>query len=199
MNTSYARADTLLGTALAPLDWVRSLGLVLGFSVLTGLAAQVAIPLPWTPVPISAQTFVVLLTGVLLGSRLGALAMIVYLIEGASGLPFFSAGRSGMFHLLYSPSTGYLLAFPFAAFLVGLLAERKWDRRVSLTAAAMFIGSMVILFGGWVGLLRFMSPWQSFLSGVLPFIPGDIIKIALAALALPTGWAILKRLGHGEL
>ena len=88
MNTSYAKAETLLGTALAPLDWVRSIGLVLGFSVLTALSAQVAIPLPWSPVPITAQTFVVLLTGALLGSRLGGLAMIAYLVEGASGLPF---------------------------------------------------------------------------------------------------------------
>lgn len=198
MNTSYAKAETLLGTALAPLDWVRSLGLVLAFSVLTGLAAQVAIPLPWSPVPITAQTFVVLLTGALLGSRLGAVAMIAYLIEGASGLPFFSAGRSGMFHLLHTPSTGFLFAFPVAAFVVGLLAERKWDRRVLMAALAMFVGSVFILLGGWFGLLRFMSPWQAFLSGVAPFIPGDIIKIVLAAVALPSGWAILKRIGHKD-
>lgn len=199
MNTLYAKADTtLLGTVLAPLDWVRSLGLVLAFSVLTGLAAQVAIPLPWTPVPITAQTFVVLLTGILLGSRLGAIAMIAYLVEGASGLPFFSVGRSGMFHLLHTPSTGYLFAFPVAAFVVGLLAERKWDRNVVWAGAAMLIGSVVILLGGWFGLLRFVSPIQAFLTGVAPFIPGDIVKIVLAAIALPSGWAVLNRIGHGR-
>jgi biotin transport system substrate-specific component len=196
MNTSYAKTDTLLGEVFAPMDLARSIGLVLTFSVLTGLAAQVAIPLPWTPVPITAQTLVVLMTGILLGSRLGALAMIAYLIEGASGLPFFSAGRSGVFHLLFTPSTGYLFAFPVAAFVVGLLAERKWDRRVLLAALAMTLGSAIILLGGWLGLLRFMSPWPAFLSGVAPFIPGDIIKIALAAVALPSGWAILRRIGH---
>jgi biotin transport system substrate-specific component len=198
MNTSYARPDTLIGVAFAPIDWVRSLALVVAFSLLTALSAQVAIPLPWTPVPITAQTFVVLLTGALLGSRLGAMAMIAYLVEGASGLPFFSAGRGGMFHLLFTPSTGYLFAFPVAAFLVGWLAEHKWDRRFVLAAAAICIGSAVILFGGWIGLLRFMSPWQAFLGGVAPFIPGDVVKIAFAAVALPSGWAILKRIGHKE-
>ncbi len=195
MNT-LAKTETLMGAAFAPLDWARSLGLVLAFSLLTGLAAQVAIPLPFAPVPITGQTFAVLLTGALLGSRLGALAMIAYLIEGASGLPFFSAGRGGMFHLLYTPSTGYLLAYPVAAFVVGLLAERKWDRRFVWAAAAMFTGSAIIFFGGWLGLLRFMSAGQAFLSGVAPFIPGDIIKVALAAAALPSGWAILQRTGH---
>lgn len=196
MNTSFTKTETLLGEVFAPMDLVRSLGLVMAFSALTALSAQVAIPLPWSPVPITAQTFVVLLTGALLGSRLGAIAMIAYLIEGASGLPFFSAGRGGMFHLLHTPSTGYLFAFPVAAFVVGLLAERKWDRRFVTAAAAMFIGSVVIFLGGWFGLLRFMSPWQAFMTGVAPFIPGDVIKIVLAAVALPSGWAVLRRIGH---
>src|SRR5215210_8996578 len=128
MNTSYAKAETLLGAALAPLDWVRAGVLVVAFSLLTALSAQVVIPLPWTPVPITGQTFAVLLTGALLGSRLGALAMIAYLIEGASGLPFFHAGRGGFQHLL-GPTAGYLWSFPAAAFVTGLLAERGWDKR----------------------------------------------------------------------
>src|SRR5689334_6204483 len=102
MNSSYAKAETLTSAVFAPLDSVSSLILVVGFSLVTALAAQVAIPLPWTPVPITGQTFAVLLTGALLGSRLGALAMIVYLIEGASGLPFFAAGGSGPQHLFFS-------------------------------------------------------------------------------------------------
>src|SRR5437867_9568353 len=90
MNTSIARSETLLEVALAPMDMVRQVGLVIGFSLLTALAAQIAIPIG--PIPITGQTFAVLLTGALLGSRLGAMAMIAYLIEGASGLPYFSRG-----------------------------------------------------------------------------------------------------------
>src|SRR6266852_5733889 len=95
---SYTEADTLLAAALAPMDWTRSVSLVFVFSLLTALAAQIVIPIG--PVPITAQTFAVLLTGALLGSRLGAMAMVVYLIEGASGLPFFYGGSGGIAHLL---------------------------------------------------------------------------------------------------
>jgi len=193
VNTSYAKPDTLMSVALAPLDFVRSFALVLGFGLLTALAAQVVIPLPWTPVPITGQTFAVLLTGALLGSRLGALAMLAYLIEGASGLPFFYAGGSGVQHLLFSPTSGYLLTYPVAAFVVGLLAERGWDRRFLTAAAAMTLGSLVILLGGWAWLARFTSPATAFQAGVAPFLIGDVIKVALAAAVLPSGWAILRK------
>ncbi|MDT4952462.1 MAG: biotin transport system substrate-specific component [Acidobacteriota bacterium] len=193
MNTSYAKAETLTSAVLAPLDMARSLALIVAFSLLTALAAQVAIPLPGTLVPLTGQTFAVLLTGALLGSRLGALAMIAYLIEGASGLPFFYAGGGGVQHLLFSPTSGYLLAYPVAAFVVGLLAERGWDRRFLTAAAAMALGSVVILLGGWAWLARFMSPVAAWNFGVAPFLIGDLIKIALAAAVLPSGWAILRK------
>jgi biotin transport system substrate-specific component len=198
MNNSYAKAETLLGAMLAPLDLMRSLALAVTFSLLTALAAQIAIPLPFTPIPLTGQVFAVLLTGALLGSRLGALAMFAYLIEGASGLPFFYGGRSGGAHLLFSPTAGYLWAYPVAAFVTGYLAERVWDRRYFWALAAMALGSLVILFGGWLGLLRFMPAAQAFQQGVAPFIVGDIIKIALAAAVLPTGWSILRRTGALE-
>src|SRR5260370_16889334 len=114
MNATFAKNETLLEVALAPLDLVRQVGLVIGFSLLTALAAQVVIPIG--PVPITGQTFAVLLTGALLGPRLGAMAMIAYLIEGASGLPFFAGGHFGLFHLM-GPTGGHLLAFPPPAFL----------------------------------------------------------------------------------
>src|SRR6266550_6076675 len=98
MNASIAKNETLLEVALAPLDFVKQVGVVIGFSLLTALAAQVVIPIG--PIPITGQTFVVLLTGALLGSRLGAMALITYLVEGASGLPFFSGGSGGIAHLL---------------------------------------------------------------------------------------------------
>ena len=193
MNTSFAKAETLTSAVLAPLDWARGLALVIAFSLLTALAAQVAIPLPWTPVPLTGQTFAVLLTGALLGSRLGALAMAAYLIEGASGLPFFAAGGSGLHRLLFSPTSGYLLAYPAAAFVVGLLAERGWDRRFVTAAAAMAVGSILILLSGWAWLTRFVGPEGAWVAGVAPFLIGDVIKIVLAAAVLPSGWALLKR------
>ncbi len=197
MSTSYAKAATLVGAFVAPMDWLKSAALVVAFSLLTALSAQVTIPLPFTPVPVTGQTFAVLLTGALLGSRLGALAMLAYLFEGACGLPFFSGGRGGAGHLLFTASTGYLLSYPVAAFVTGWLAERGWDRRFLTAAAAMTIGSALILAAGWLGLLRFLAPAQAFYAGVAPFVVGDIVKIALAAAALPAGWALLRRKGSG--
>jgi len=194
MSISYhhAEADTLIGTALAPLDWTRSVSLVVAFSLLTALAAQVVIPIG--PVPITGQTFAVLLTGALLGSRLGAMSMIVYLIEGASGLPFFYGGHGGIAHLL-GPTGGYLVAFPAAAFITGAFAENGWDKRFLSAVVAMAIGSLVILLAGWAwfAVLMHASPLAAFQVSVMPHIVGDIIKILLAAAVLPTGWALLKR------
>ena len=194
MSTAYQQpsTDTLIGAALAPLDWTRSVSLVFAFSLLTALAAQVVIPIG--PVPITGQTFAVLLTGALLGSRLGAMAMIVYLIEGASGLPFFYGGHGSIAHLL-GPTGGYLVAFPAAAFITGAFAENGWDKHFATAVVAMAIGSIVILLAGlaWFSLLMHTSPFVAFQVSVLKFIPGDIIKILLAAALLPTGWALLKR------
>jgi len=189
---SYVAPDTLLGAALAPLDWTRSVSLVVAFSLLTALAAQIVIPIG--PVPITGQTFAVLLTGALLGSRLGAMAMIVYLIEGASGLPFFYGGSSGIAHLL-GPTGGYLVAFPAGAFITGAFAENGWDKRFPTAVVAMAVGSIVILLAGWAwfSVLTHTPPLAAFKVSVAPHIVGDIIKILLAAAVLPTGWALLKR------
>jgi biotin transport system substrate-specific component len=192
---SYAKAETMVGAFAAPLDWTRSALLVVGFSLLTALAAQVAVPLPFTPVPLTGQTFAVLLTGLLLGPRLGALAMLAYLAEGAAGLPFFRGGAGGVGHLS-GATAGYLFAFPVAAYVTGYLAERGWDRRFLTAAAAMALGSLVILASGWGWLALMLGDGaQAFRLGVAPFLPGDVVKIALAAAALPAGWALLRRKG----
>jgi biotin transporter BioY len=190
MDTTYPKPDTLIGAALAPLDWTRSVGLVIGFSLLTAAAAQLVVPVGI--VPITGSTFAVLLTGALLGSRLGAMAMIAYLAEGASGLPFFSGGHGGLLHI-FGPSGGYLVAFPAAAYITGAFAEHGWDKRFLTAAAAMAIGSLVIIACGYVWLLQFKSPLLALNDGVLKFIIGDVVKIALAAAALPMGWKLLKR------
>ncbi len=192
MDTTYGNPDTLLGAALAPLDWTRSVGLVFTFSLLTALTAQLVIPIG--PVPITGQTFAVLLTGALLGSRLGAMAMIAYLVEGASGLPFFYGGTGGILHLL-GPTGGYLVAFPAAAFITGAFAEHGWDKRFLTAIAAMTIGSVLIILSGWAwfALSTHTSATVAFVNSVAKFIPGEIVKVLLAAAALPSGWALLKR------
>jgi biotin transporter BioY len=189
---TYAQPDTLIGAALAPLDWTRSVSLAVAFSLLTALAAQIVIPVG--PVPITAQTFAVLLTGALLGSRLGTMAMIFYLIEGAAGLPFFYGGHGGLGHL-FGPTGGYLVAFPAAAFITGAFAENGWDKRFLTSVVAMAVGSVIIILTGWAwfSIVMQTSPMTAFQISVAKFIPGDIIKILLAAAALPAGWALLKR------
>lgn len=196
MNT-YANTDTLLGAALAPLDWTRSFGLVIVFSLFIAACAQFAIPIG--DVPITGQSFAVLLTGALLGSRLGAAAVIAYLVEGAVGLPFFAAGGSGIARFM-TQSGGYLIAFPAAAFVTGAFAENGWDKRYHTAVVAMAIGSLVILAAGWAwySIVTNTPALLSFQLAVVKFLPGDVIKIALAAAVLPTGWALLKRKASGR-
>jgi biotin transport system substrate-specific component len=190
--STYVKADTLMGAALAPLDSVRSAGLVIVFSLFIAACAQFAIQIG--PIPITGQTFAVLLTGMLLGSRLGAAAVIAYLIEGAIGLPFFAGGGAGLVRF-FGPTGGYLVAFPAAAFITGAFAEHGWDKRYLTAVAAMAIGSLVIFLGGWAwfAVLTNTPPVAAFKLAVAPFLLGDVIKIALGAAVLPTGWALLKK------
>lgn len=197
VRTHDLRADTLIGAALAPLDWTRSVGLVIVFSLFIAAAAQFAIHIG--PIPITGQTFAVLLTGALLGSRLGAAAVIAYLIEGAIGLPFFAGGGAGIVRF-FGPTGGYLVAFPAAAFVTGAFAEHGWDKNYPQAVAAMAIGSAIVLLGGWAWftILTSTPPVAAFQIAVWQFLPGDVIKIALAAAVLPTGWALLKRKASGK-
>ena len=190
--TPYAKPDTLIGAALSPMDLTRTVSLVVAFSLFNAIAAQFAIHIG--PIPITGQTFAVTLTGALLGSRLGAAALIAYLIEGAAGLPFFAGGTGGI-GVLLGPSAGYLVSFPAAAYITGAFSEHGWDRRFLTAAAAMAIGSLVILLGGWAWLMVYLraTPLAAFKIGVAPFLVGDVVKIILAAAVLPTGWALLKR------
>src|SRR5918999_3669743 len=151
------RADTLMGAALAQ------------FTIHIG------------PVPITGQSFAVLLTGALLGSRLGTAAVIAYLIEGAVGLPFFAAGGSGIARF-FGSTGGYLVGFPAAAFVTGAFAEHGWDRRYYSAVIAMAIGSAIILLSGWAwySIVTNTPPHVSFMLAVGRFLPGDVIKIALA-------------------
>ncbi len=166
--------------------------LVICGSLLVGLCAQIRIYLPFGPVPITGQTFAVLMLGALLGSRRGGLTMLVYIVEGLMGLPVFTSGVGLM--ALLGPTGGYLIGFVPAAYLVGRLAERGWDRHVLSTIAAMIIGDVVLLASGFAWLAILTGFRTAFLAGVYPFIPGDLLKVALAAAVLPGGWKLLARL-----
>jgi len=166
--------------------------LVLSFSLLTALSARVSF---WIgPAPITGQTFAVLLAGILLGSIRGGLSQVVYLLVGLTGFPFWFAagGPLGMARLL-GPTGGYLIGFVFAAFLVGWLAERGWDKKIKTAISAMLIGNIVIYGFGLFWLANFISLKGLLAVGLYPFIPGDAIKTLLAGLILPMGWRFIKR------
>jgi len=194
---SSVRTLTLADVAWPRAGTLQNVVLIAGASLLTALAARIAIPAPWSPVPITGQTFAVLLSGAVLGARRGFAAQLLYLAEGAAGLPVFAGGAAGAAVLL-GPTGGYLLAFPFAAALTGALAAQGWDRRFVTTAAAMLLGSAVIFALGLALLSRFIPSGRLLAAGLLPFLPGDLIKATLAAIAFPAAWR-LTRSGGGNV
>ena len=172
-------------------------GLVLGGSIVIALCTQVAIGYP---VPVTGQTFAVLMVGMLLGSRRGALCVLTYLAQGAAGLPVFAHGKAGLV-VLFGPTGGYLIGFVAAAYVVGTLAERGWDRRAGTTVLAMVLGNLVLYAGG----LLWLACWAHLLGnplgggvlavGLVPFLVGDLLKILLAVALLPTGWKLIHHFG----
>lgn len=157
--------------------------LVAGFSLLIALSAQVAIPLPFTPVPVTLQTFAILLTGCLLGSGRGALAAAAYVAEGSLGLPFFSGGTAGIAHLL-GPTGGYLVGCVAAAFVAGLLAERGRAARPAGLLLTLCAADLVVYIPGLAQLSIFTGAGKAVALGFLPFLIGDALKIIGA-------WSIL--------
>lgn len=169
--------------------------LVLGGSLLVALSAQVSFYLPFTPVPVTAQTFAVLLTGAALGSRRGALAMALYLTEGAAGLPVFAGGACCLPWLL-GPTGGYLWSYPLVAFVVGALAERGWDRHPIRAGLAMLAGNALIYVVALPWLAAFVGAERVFAAGLLPFIAGDVFKAVVAAALLPSAWVLVRASRH---
>lgn len=180
----------VLGDVL-PAGLVRDASLVAGGAVFTGLLSQVVVPLPFTPVPLSLSTFAVLLTGAALGPVRGALAMLVYLLAGMAGLPWFAEQGSGW---MFS-SFGYLLGYVLAATLLGALARRRADRRPISMFGAALLASAVVYVGGVPWLMGFLGVGlgEAMVLGVVPFLIGDTIKALAAAAILPTTWRLLNR------
>lgn len=177
-------------TRLTP---VRQPALRLGWQLAAGVAllallAQLRIEIG--PVPITGQTFGVLLLGAAYGALRGGATLGLYLALGGAGLPIFQGGTSG----LSGATAGYLIGFWMAAVLVGYLAQRGWDRRVASCALAMLLGNALIYLPGLLWLRSFAPDWSTTLQwGLWPFIPGDLVKLVLAALLLPGAWRLLGR------
>lgn len=192
MQLSGAVQQTLIGR-LWPERTVTTFRwgvLILVGSLFLAACAQITV---WTvPVPITMQTFGVLVVGAVYGWRLGAATVAAYLFEGAIGLPFF-AGMTGGLAILFGPTGGYLFGFVAAAAVVGWLAERGWDRNILTMALAMLIGNVVLYVPGIVWLSNFTGWEKVFEYGLYPFVIGDAVKLAAAALLLPAAWQFMRR------
>lgn len=176
--------DLIAGRAAGATRIWREVALVGLGTALMAACAQVLVPVG--PVPATLQTFAVLLIGALYGSRRAAATMVAYLAEGAAGLPVFAGLGAGAARLA-GPAAGYLWAFPIAAFVVGYLVERRWDRRVWTAVAALAIGDAIILACGFGWLAVMTSAGAAWATGVAPFLVFNALKVGLTATALPIG------------
>lgn len=186
-TSSYRPTTTSARPVLADLfgsSRIRELALVAGFIAALAISAQVAIPLPFTPVPVTGQTFVVLVGAAALGSMRAGFGSAVYVGLGLAGVPWFAVSGGG--------DGGYLFGFVLASVLVGALARRGWDRTVAGTAVIMLLGNLVIYALGVIVLaaVLHMSVAAAIPLGVTPFIPGDLVKIVLAVVVLPIAWKL---------
>ena len=185
-------------TLIAPRTSISRFALVLGAAAFIALAAQVSIPLPFTPVPITGQTFAVLLVGTALGMTLGAASAALYVAVGVAGLPVFAEHKHG-WEIVTSASGGYLFGFIIAAMLTGQLARRGWDRSFGASSASMLAGNVVIYLVGlpWLAVVLDTDLEKTLEYGLYPFVVGDLVKLYLAATILPTAWRFIERVGPG--
>lgn len=178
LNHSY-----LSLTAPQERSLLDNVALVLGASVIISLFSPFVIHLPFTPVPIATQGTVVLLLAALLGSKRGAMAVLAFLFQGVMGLPVFAGGAAGIMALA-GPTGGYLLGYVVGAYLTGYLVERSSVRSVSKSLMAMAIGNAAIFGFGWAWLSCFIGMQGALIGGVLPFLPGDLLKLLIATRGL---------------
>jgi biotin transport system substrate-specific component len=178
-----------------PRSAVRNVVLVLVGAAFVGLAAQVAIPLPWTPVPLTGQTFAVLLTAAALGTWRGVASMLLYAALGLAGVPWYAGGSSAFRDGALVVSFGYVVGFVAAAAVVGYLAERGATRTAPRTAGLMVLGNVVIYAIGatWLAGALGVSLSRALELGVQPFLLGDALKVALAAGLFPLAWRAVDR------
>lgn len=172
---------------------VRDAGLVAGAALFTALLAQVVVPVPGTPVPITGQTLAVVLCAAVLGPGRGVAAMGLYLVLGAVGLPFYSEASGGV-EVLAGATGGYLVGFLPAALLIGLAAQHRQDRKV-WRALMLFVAGQAVVFAigvPWLAVVADLSPAQALEAGFYPFILGGLAKAAIAGLLLPAAWRLTR-------
>jgi biotin transport system substrate-specific component len=195
MQTTYPTRT--IAQVVIPRSTVNTIALMIGFALLTALAAQIRFPVPGSPVPITGQTFAVLLAGAALGSRAGAGSQAIYWVMGAIGLPFYTGGQGG-WEIATGATGGYLIGFIVAAWVVGELAERGQDRTVASAIPAFLAGNAVIYLIGVPWLMASVESIDTMAAalaaGFTPFVIGDLIKVVLAGLLLPAAWQMVKRL-----
>lgn len=181
-----------VGERLSPR--LRHAALVIAGAIIIYLTARISIPLGFTPVPVTGQTFGVLLVGGALGLRRGALAAVLYVALGVVGLPFFAEGKGGL-SVIWGTTGGYLVGFVIASALVGRLAELGWDRHIGGAIGATFLGNLAIYAIGlpWLAAVTGFGPVETIEKGLLPFVIGDVIKFVLAALVFPAAWWVVGR------
>jgi len=170
-------------------SWKKQAVLAVLGSLFIAICAQVTIHLPL--VPVTLQTFAVLAVGAAFGMRLGAATLALYVLEGLAGLPVFAEFRAGL-AVLMGPTGGYLIGFVIAAALVGWFAERGYDRRVLSMFGVMILGAAVLYIPGLLWLMQFTGADKVLELGLYPFLWGDLLKAALAAVAFPTAWSYLS-------
>jgi biotin transport system substrate-specific component len=174
--------DSQIGMEVRPrgFELLQDAGLVVGASMFMALCAHISVPLGFSPVPVTLQTFGVLLIGLTLGSRRALAAMMLYLIEGASGMPVFSPSGFGGVAQLLGPTGGFLFAYPAAAYVAGSFARNR--SKFTSVLSATILAEFVIFFSGalWFSLLTGMAPARVLALAVLPFIPGEVLKVAAA-------------------
>lgn len=187
-----AASSTLRTAALPRAGLLTDALLVVAGAGLIALTAQLSIPLPFTPVPITGQTFSVLLVGAGLGAIRGGTSVLLYVALGIVGLPVYADGAHGWAELT-GATGGYLIGFVLAASVTGLLAERDWDRRFSSAIGAMLTGSVVIYLCGlaWLSRQLHTGLTNTLELGLYPFVPGDLVKLYLAAAVLPIAWRVV--------
>lgn len=195
MNKQLSTPITLSGSVSTISSWLRSAGIILAGSAFVGVCSHIALPLWFTPVPLTLQPFAVLLLGLLLPPALASAALAAYLAEGAFGLPVFVPGfgfGAGFAHLL-GPTGGYLISYPAVAMLTSFLWRRS-SRKFSAALSTAALGDMIILICGtaWLAAITHLPPLPAIALGILPFLPGDALKI-IAAAALATGFQRLRR------
>jgi biotin transport system substrate-specific component len=188
------QAATLRLAALPRSNLITDALLVLAGTGLVAGAAQISVKLPFTPVPITGQTFAVVLVGASLGALRGTASLMVYLWLGVAGAPIYAHHDSG-WNVITSASGGYIVGFVLAAALTGFLAERGWDRHFSSSVSAMLTGNVIIYLVGlpWLAVVLNTNLEKTLEYGLYPFVPGDIFKLYLAAAVLPTAWRLVAR------